>query len=1071
MSDVRFSLLSLFVGIAVLVLSLTLTAQSFPGRVTGTVMDASGAVVEGAEVKLSSPEIHLERSLITDATGLFNFASLPLGTFSLTITKENFKTYVQSGIVTAIERVNEIPVVLSPGSVDTKVEVTGAAPLVQTQTNTVGGDFIAEEVEQLPMGNGDYTRYAFLLPGVSTNTDYTFTQVAINGSPSRSVSFNIDGSLNMDAYRYNCAMNQGGNSYTAATRVPPDAISDVSVTTGGAADVAAGAGAVNIVLKSGTNAWHGTVYEQHRDASLTAHNFFENLSGVPKAHFIWNEYGGSIGGPIFKDKTFFFASYDGSRSVLGSSTTAFAPTAADIQTATNLLGGIGVTPNALGQTILGLYAPHSGQFTVSGVGSQTPDNFSVKIDQHLGANDLVTGRYIFGNGKDAFPQGSDSPGGGSQLQQYYGVTPVRPQNMAISENHTISTNFVNVFRVSYNHIRYLFTPADGSFNPSSIGLVTGAAPVNYGLPEIDLGAGVYENLGTNPSYPRGRTSETFQVNDDATHTHGKHNVQVGFDWEFNKVFGFNDSNFRGILTFDGSQEGNALAGEPGRVADLVDLLAGLPDPNSTNIARGATRFDLHQNVMGLYVNDTYQVTHKLTVLAGLRWDFLGVPQEDKGRFSNFSPTLGLVPVNGNIYQSDWHNFSPRVAITYSPFSHNGLDTVIRAGYGLYYVESPLDVLVGQTFNFTNKNPGLATNPVNGRGVFSAALASTPIETNVPIFSTSGVPTPPFNLIGIQPNLKPPYVQSWNLTLEQALAPDLMLQIGYVGTKGTHILGLPDINQPPPGQPNAAAEQTARPFYSQFPQFGQINMISSMNNSSYNALQVVLKSKQYHGLTMQFGYTWSHAIDEASETMDFYGTSGFVPKDSLNPRLNYADSEFDVPQAISVSYVYALPKFTDRAAMGQLINNWQLSGVVSWHNSMALPVLTYDDISGTGELHDVPDCTGPIVTQYKNFAIPAVVSGYSEPAFGTFGTCSRNSLPGPWLAQWDSSIAKRFPIGERFKMEFRMDAFNFLNHANFGNPSSVYGAEFVTGTADAVNNDSHFGMGAQREFQLNLKLIF
>jgi hypothetical protein len=435
--------------------------------------------------------------------------------------------------------------------------------------------------------------------------------------------------------------------------------------------------------------------------------------------------------------------------------------------------------------------------------------------------------------------------------------------------------------------------------------------------------------------------------------------------------------------------------------------------------------------------------------------------------------------SGNIYNSDWRNFSPRVAIAYSPFSHHGLDTVIRAGYGIYYVQSPLDVLVGETFNLTNSNPGLATNPINGRGVSSAPLAWTannppvpvPIEPNVPIFSSSGVPTPPFNLIGIQKNLKPPYVQSWNLTLEQALAPAIMLQIGYVGTKGTHILGLPDINEPPPGQTSAAAEQTARPFYSQFPNFGQINMISSINNSTYHALQVVLKSKQYHGLTTQFGYTWSHAIDEASETMDFYGTSGFVPKDSRNPRLNYADSEFDVPQAITASYVYQLPKFTERAGMGQLVNGWQLSGVVTWHNSMSLPVLTYDDISGTGELHDVPDCTGPIVTQYKNFAIPAVVSGYSEPASGTFGTCPRNSLPGPWLAQWDSSIAKRFPIGERFKLEFRADAFNFLNHTNFGNPSSVNGAEYVTGTADAVNNDSHFGMGAQREFQLNLKLIF
>jgi hypothetical protein len=197
----------------------------------------------------------------------------------------------------------------------------------------------------------------------------------------------------------------------------------------------------------------------------------------------------------------------------------------------------------------------------------------------------------------------------------------------------------------------------------------------------------------------------------------------------------------------------------------------------------------------------------------------------------------------------------------------------------------------------------------------------------------------------------------------------------------------------------------------------------------------------------------------------------VPKDSQNPGLNRANSEFDVPQAISASYVYQFPSFTHSKGMGYLVNQWQLSGVVSWHDSMYLPVLTYDDVSGTGELHDVPNCVGPLVTQLKNFKIPYVVSGYAEPNPGTFGNCARNSLPAPWLTQWDFSVAKWFPISERVKLQFRADGFNFLNHANFGNPASVYGAEFVGGTADVVNNDSHFGEGAQREFQLNMKLIF
>lgn len=1074
MFRVRISLSMLFALCLILVFAGSSHAQIFPGRVTGAVLDSSGGAIEGAQVVLSAADIGLERSVKTDSNGGFHFQELPLATFQLTVTKIGFKSYVQTNITTNLNRVNEISVTLVPGRVEVRVEVSAAAPMLETQTDTVGGNITEQEVTELPMSNSDYTRFAFLLPGTSTNTAYTFTQIAINGAPSRSVSFNIDGSQNMDAYRQLPAMNQGGNSYTAATRVPPDAISEMSVVTAGAADTEAGAGAINVVLKSGTDAFHGSLYEQHRDASLAAHNFFENLAGIPKAHFIWNEYGGSFGGPILKNKTFFYVAYDGSRSVLGSSTLAFAPNATQIQQAETALAGNDQTPNALGLAILKLYQPYSGQFVVSGVGSQSPDNFSVKIDHRLGNSDQLAARYLFGNGKDNFPQGSDSPGGGSQLPQYYGVTPIRPQNLAISESHTFSPSLINVFRLSYNHVHLGFLPADSTFNPNSIGLDTGVGPEDFGLPEIDIGASKFENLGINPSWPRARTSETFQWNDDTAFNRGKHSFQLGANWELNKVFGFNDDNFRGTLTFDGTQEGNSLLPEgPVAVADLVDLLAGLPDPAETSISRGSTRFDMHQNVVGLYATDTYQLTHKLTLIAGLRWDFFGVPQEDRGRFSNFLPSQGLVAIHGDIYHNVYKNFSPRLAFAYSPFTFHGLHTVVRAGYGIYYVDSPLDVLVGQSYNLTNSNPGLATNPINGLGSYSNPLLNTPIQPNVPIFGTSLVPASLLNLIAVDPNLKSPYVQSWNLNVEQELMAAMVLQIGYVGSKGTHIYSLPDVNMPPPSlnQGNSAAEQAARPYFSQFPQFGQINTISSINNSSYNSLQVQLKTKNYHGLTTQFAYTWAHAIDEASETMDFFGTSGFVPKNSMNPGANRGNSEFDVPQAISASYVYQFPAFTHSRGMGYLVNQWQLSGVVTWHDSMWLPVLTYDDISGTGELHDVPNCVGPLVTQLKNFAIPYVVSGYAEPGPGTFGDCARNSLPAPWLTQWDFSLAKSFPIGERVKLQFRADGFNFLNHANFGNPESSLGAEFVAGTADGVNNDSHFGAGAARQFQLNLKLVF
>jgi hypothetical protein len=1012
---------------------------------------------------------------------VFDFPQLPLSTFKVTVVKQGFNTYVQTGVTTSTDQVNDIQVVLATGAVSTQVEVTSAAPLLQTQTDVIGGDFTAQDIEQLPLGNSDYTRYAFFLPGTSTNTDYTFTQIAINGSPSRSVMFNIDGSQDMDAYRQLPAMNQGGNSYTAATRLPPDAVEEISVETSSAADAEAGAGTINVILKSGSNALHGTAYEDHRDASLEAHNFFENLAGEPKAHFIWNEWGGSLGGAIKKDKTFFYVGYDGGTSLNGTTLNVNAPSTTQIANAEALLAGVGMTtPNPVGLAILKLYQPYNGPFTINGAGSQSPEAFSVKIDQRLGPNDLLTGRYVFGNGRDAFPQGHDSPTGGSQLPAYFGVTPVRAQNEAISEVHNFSPSFVNTARVSYNHAFEYFNPADESFNPSSIGLVTNAPPQDGGLPEIDLGAGAFENLGTDTSYPRGRTSETFELNDDAVFNRGKHNFQAGFSWLSNKAWGLNDNNLRGLLSFDGTQLGNSLtADQP--TADLVDLLAGLADPASTSINRGSTRIDLSQNVVGIYATDTYQLTKKLTLIGGIRWDFIGVLKEDRDKLTNFLPSEGLVPVT-QPYHNTWLNFSPRVALAYSPFEIHGMHTVIRAGYGIYFVDESLDVLVGQGLNLTNNNPGMATNPFNGEGIFSAPLISVPLQAGVPIFSGSGTPTPPFNLVAVDPKLDPPYVQSWNFNIEQEITPGIELQVGYVASKGTHIYNYLDVNQPPAGsgwtpaaiaagRPDPAAEQAARPYAALYPEYGQISTVTSGGNSSYNSLQVLLRTKNYHGLTTQLGYTWAHDIDQASETSDAFGTSGFVPRDSYNLKTDRGNSLFDVPQAVTFSYVYQVPKTKLSGIAGQVANGWQVSGVVTWHDGLWLPVLTYDDISGTGEFHDTPDCTGPIVTQLKNFSIPYVVSGLSEPAMGTFGNCSRNSIQGPGLAEWDFSVGKYFRLNERFKVEFRADAFNFLNHTNFGNPNPVLGAETITGTADNVDNDSHFGAGAQRQFQLNLKLLW
>jgi len=379
-------------------------AQLFPGRITGVVRDAQGAAVAGATVKLANPATGQERTIASDGNGEFNFPQLPLGSFQLTVTKEGFRTTIINDIVTAQGQVNNVDPVLAIGTVTSQVEVSSSSALIQTETNEVGGQLNQVQVEALPVGNSDYTRLALVLPGVTQNSNFAFAQYTINGSRARSNGFNIDGVSDTDPSTYLPSINEGGNSATAATRLPLDAIQEVTVSANAGADGGQNSGSVmNVIVRSGTNQIHGSLYELHRDSSLDAANFFENLRSVPKAPFVWNEFGGTIGGPIViphiyngRDRTFFFAGYDGSRLRLGTTLSGFAPIPSQIAAATSLVQSQNITPNQLGLNILQQYASLglSGPFAVDNRGRQTPNSGVLKIDHSFSTVDSLSARYL-----------------------------------------------------------------------------------------------------------------------------------------------------------------------------------------------------------------------------------------------------------------------------------------------------------------------------------------------------------------------------------------------------------------------------------------------------------------------------------------------------------------------------------------------------------------------------------------------------------------------------------------------------------------------------------------------------
>jgi Carboxypeptidase regulatory-like domain/TonB dependent receptor len=1093
----------------------TASAQLFPGRITGAVRDAQGAAVVGATVKLTNPSTGLERTDTSDQNGEFNFPQLALGTYTLTITKDGFNTTIMKDIATSEVQVNTITPVLTVGTVTSEIQVTTTTPLIQTETNYSGGQLDQNQVESLPIGNSDYTRLALVLPGVTQNSNFAFAQYTINGSRSRSNGFNIDGASDTDPSTYLPSINEGGNSATAATRLPLDAIQEVSIIAAGGADSGQNSGSVmNVIIRSGTNQFHGSLYELHRDAALDAANFFENLNaelnGVPtsKAPFVWNEFGGTAGGPVYiphvydgRNRTFFFVGYDGSRLRLGTTLHGTAPTPGQIQQATTLVQGAGIPPNQLGLNIVGLYSSLglSGPFAADNRGMQTPNSYVFKFDHKISDSDSLSTRFLHGTGEDEFPGGGPGPGGGSQLNPWFGVTPTVADNFAISEVHIFTPNLINTLRLGWNRFSQFQRGRDSNVDPSTLGFNTGVAPNCFGTPELDIGdtvEGGFSNLGLQ-NCAGGRVATSYQISDDFNWTHGAHALKFGFNF-LHDYSDYTITGSRGIFTFNGTQLGNTLTqnvlGAQCNVtpspcpplAVLVDLIAGLPSPGPgvTSINRvGSGRANINQNIVSGFAMDTYKLTQRLTLIAGLRYDFFTTVNESRDRFSAFDPTLGLVPAaqlpGGTIYNAPKHDFGPRVSFAYNPpFTViPGRQTIFRAGFGIYYDTIPLN----------NFQEGLAQNPVGPTGGFQVVpSAPIPFGVGVPIFGT-GAPQPPFNIESIQHNLKTPNTMLWNFNVQQELASKIVLQVGYVGNKSIHQLQLLDINQPPVGAgfgpgcnpvlpPNQASgdpvcEQNARPFNARFPNLSQINTISSNGFATYHSLQAVLRANDFHGFTTQVSFTWSHNLDTASEVEDFFGTSGYVPQNALDIHSGYGNSEFDQRRALIWTYIYAIPSPKIDNKFGYVLRDWQISGTTTLRDGLAAPILTFGDESGVGNFHTYFNCVAPIHYQLHDFTMPyASASSFAEPAPGTFGNCPRDPLVAPGLTAWDISIQRTFKFGERFGFQFRTSFFNAFNHPNFAEPAPDLGTQ-ITASADDGSFDSHFGVGGPRNIQFMGKLTF
>jgi len=1062
-----------FLLCSLLFATLTLASQTFRGSLNGTVTDASGAVVAGATVTAVHTGTGLTRTVQTDDSGVFFFNELPLGEYEVSAEKSGFKKQTVKGAAVGVATSQRVNLQLSAGQTSEVIEVTAETPLVDSTGNTLGGTIPAREFQNIPANGRDFTKALTLVPGSTadpsavSDSPGSFGLFSINGNRGRSNNYLIDGTDMNDGYRNLPSINEAGVFGTPATILPLDAVAEMGVLSNVEAQYGrSSGGTVNIVTKSGTNAFHGTIFEYFRNNALDARNYF-NAKPDPQNAFHNNQFGGSLGGPIVKEKTFFFAAYEGQRESVGLPSVARVPTAAEIAASTAANGGV-VNP-VIARILARNPWPTSttGTAQVSTRGSNRVDSVIGKVDHQMG-NNLFTVRYFFGDSDQSFPLALL---GGNVLPGFNTITPTTVNVLSVSYTHFLTQNLLSESRFGYNRFYETFFPEDSDFDPNSIGLTTGVSQRDFGLPLIRVSG--YAPIGANASLPRGRTDTNWQFFQNFSYTAGKHNWKAGYEFRRTTVDGFFDAGYRGVLNFD----------------SLDDFIAG--NVAGGRQARGDSDRQTFQNSHGLYLQDNWKVTPKLVLNYGLRWDYFGVIGEEQNRLSTLMPGVGLVQVGTagleSLYPKDFNNLAPRFGFAYDLMGTG--KTVIRGGWGLYYDSYSQDFFVGQ-LPFNTFNPGPAYNgggpsPVEFSFSTTGTLAAgTPVYTG---FSDS-------DAFVVDQRLRTPYVQNFNLNVQQQIGP-AGIQVGYVGSQGRKLYRYRDINQ----QTNPLTG--ARPLDALTTPGGNsffyVNQFESTANSSYNALQTSLALREWHGVSTRLNYTWSHSIDNASDGQD-YVAQATQPDNSFNPGAERANSNFDTRHRFVWIYNWELP---NAATAKWLTNGWVLDGVLTIMSGQPYNVtyLFEDDYNGSGEFFGRPDLVGDPFSGTRapdrllNLGAFRVPCTY-DPLAGTcaggqhFGNLGRNAFVGPGYRNFDFAIAKNTKLGEKVNMNLRVDVFNILNHPNFANPVlPAFGVDFLqngidatgrgmgflgsTATPDVAIGNPFLGGGGPRNIQLSVKFSF
>lgn len=1041
-----------------------LPSQTPTGEITGLVTDTTGAAIPGVSVEILNLNTGLLRSTNTGAVGFYTVALLPTGTYRVSVKSQGFRSVERSNLELAAMQSLRVDVQLEIGEVTETVTVTDEAPQVDTRTVNQGMLVDDRRVRDLPLNGRNVTDLTRLVPGLNratTNFDANSNQqrIYLNGTRDSSMSFLVDGSPVHYSHR--------GRGISLP---PPDAVQEFKISSAGVpAEYGRGAAVMSTVTRSGTNEYHGSLWEFLRNDAFDARNFF--ASTTPKLRF--NQFGGTVGGPIARNKSFFFGSYQSLRIRKDAlSTSAFPPTdqersgnfsassTAVIDPSTKQPYANNIVPQSridpVAQRFLNDFVPSpnrpNGSFVQQASSPNDSDQFMGRIDRQLTQNNRLMGRYFydFNRGTNPF-SGSSFVGYNAESSQY------RQQTLTLEDSQTIGAAMVQTARFTFNRFDY------GELNTEEGDLTTFGAsdfihaggPRNT-RPTLEV-AGRF-NLGVGRD--RQRLHDNWGVSDNLAVMTGNHQIKFGVDFERNRFQYTDNRHAGGTFDFNGSRTGIPFA----------DFLQGLPRRFDQ-----AAPFLTNQtyNYLGLYVQDAWRVAPRLTLNLGLRSETFGAWQEDNGQISAFvagaqSDRFPTAPV-GLAFQDDAEfpykrnalNLAPRVGIAWDVFGTGR--TAVRTSFGIHYdaltAEMAGGVSAPQPFGLTLRvnTPQSLSHPYGGRSnpfPFEVDPANATFVTPIQIDKS------------FDANVKNPYIMSWTLGIQQQLAANYLFDIAYVGNAGRKQILIRELNPAVYGP--GATEGNTNQRRSLFPGYSSIGQLYSDGNASYHGLQVQLNKRFSSGLTFSANYTFAKSIDEAGIGNSFANVGQQSNQVPSNRKLDRGPSEIDLRQRFASSFLYEIPFAKGaRGVVNRVLGDWEIGGLTSIQSGQPLTIFTGEDRSLTGVGNDRPNAIanpnldtgrsrGELIAAYFNTA------AFVPNEIGHFGNVGRGLVYGPGEFSLDLSLRKSIVIRERQSLQFRWEAFNAMNWVNLGKPVTTLvntGFGRITSAGDA------------RIMQLSLKYNF